>query len=161
MRSINMIAFCGHGRSGKDTAAYAFSKITGLRYAGSMSWLNKSVVAKALDLPEQTAWETRHQRRMDWYNILNDYRKEDPAKLIRESMGFGQVISGIGDFCELQAGVSEGLIKFSIWIHRPGIENDPTVTYTSSHCTHSLANDGDLFLLESRLKELAEELGLL
>lgn len=156
-----MIAFCGHGRSGKDTAAYAFSKITGLKYAGSMSWINKSVVAKALDLPEQTAWETRHQRRMDWYHTLNEYRKEDPARLIRESMHFGQVISGIRDFCELQAAVAEGLIKFSVWISRPGIENDPTVTYTSSDCTHLLVNDGDLSLLESRLKLLAKELGLI
>ena len=155
-----MIAFCGHGRSGKDTAAFAFSRITGLKYAGSMSWINKSVVAQALDLPEQTAWETRHQRRMDWYNILNEYRKADPARLIRESMSFGQVISGIRDFSELQAATAEGLIKFSVWVHRPGIENDPTVTYTSSDCTHVLANDGDLSLLESRLKALACEFGL-
>ena len=155
-----MIAFCGHGRSGKDTAAYMFSRITGLKYAGSMSWVNKALVAEALCLPEQSAWETRHQRRLDWYNILNEYRKEDSARLIRESMKFGQIISGIRDFCELQAGIAEGLIKFSIWIYRPGIENDPTVTYTSSHCTHLLANDGDLSLLESRLRTLAGELGL-
>ena len=98
---------------------------------------------------------------MDWYHTLNEYRKEDPARLIRESMHFGQVISGIRDFCELQAAVAEGLIKFSVWISRPGIENDPTVTYTSSDCTHLLVNDGDLSLLESRLKLLAKEFGLI
>ena len=51
-----MIVFCGHGRSGKDTAAFMFSQITGLKYAGSISWVHKSIVAEQLNLPEQIAW---------------------------------------------------------------------------------------------------------
>ena len=153
-----MIAFCGHSRSGKDAAAFMFSQITGLKYAGSLSWLHKDIVAEKLGVPDQTAWENRHINRMEWRRILDEYKAGDESKLIRRSLQYGHIIVGIRNFSELQAALSEGLIKIAIWVHRPGIEIDPTVTYTSSDCTHVLSNTGDLSYLNHQLTLLAESI---
>lgn len=156
-----MIAFCGHSRSGKDTAALIFSKLTGLKYAGSASWVCKNIVADALDIPEQTAWETRHKRRMDWYNILNEYRKEDPTKLVQLCLAQAKVITGIRDLIELKSCLERGYIKHAVWVERPGIEKDPTLTYSITDCTHVLENNGDLNLLNQQVSLLAESLDLI
>ena len=156
-----MIAFCGHGRSGKDTAAFIFSKLTGLKYAGSASWVCKNIVANVLDLPEQTAWETRHERRMDWYSILNEYRKDDPTKLVKLCLNQAKIITGIRDLIELKSCLEKGYIKYAVWVDRPGIDPDPTLTYNSSDCTHILENSGDLNFLNHQISILAERLNLL
>lgn len=156
-----MIAFCGNGRSGKDTAAFIFSKLTGLKYAGSASWVCKNIVADVLDLPEQTAWETRHERRMDWYRILNEYRKDDPTKLVKLCLNQAKIITGIRDLIELKSCLEKGYIKYAIWVDRPGIDPDPTLTYNSSDCTHILENSGDLNFLNHQISILAERLNLL
>lgn len=155
-----MIVFCGHGRSGKDTAAFMFSQITGLKYAGSISWVHKSIVAEQLSLPEQIAWDTRHDNRLEWRRILDDYRTSDPAVLVRNCTLVAPILSGIRNFIELQAAMAEGLIKIAVWVERPGIAIDPTVTYNSSNCTHVLNNSGDLSHLKLQLIELANATGL-
>lgn len=151
-----MIAFCGHGRAGKDTAAFLFSQITGLKYAGSISWVHKSIVAAKLNLPDQIAWDTRHNSRLEWRRILDDYRAGDPAILVRNCTLVAPILSGIRNFIELQAAMAEGLIKIAVWVERPGIAIDPTVTYNSSNCTHVLRNTGDLDDLKHQLKLLAD-----
>jgi hypothetical protein len=156
-----MIAFCGHGRSGKDTAAFMFSKLTGLKYAGSASWVCKGIVADALEIPEQTAWETRHKRRMEWYNILNDFRKDDPTKLVRMCLEKAKVITGIRDKIELKSCIERGYISYAVWVERPGISADPTLTYKAEDCTHILENSGDLNLLNLQVSLLAEKLQLI
>ena len=156
-----MIAFCGHGRSGKDTSAFVFSKLTGLPYLGSMSWMGKGIVAQALDLPEQTAWDTRHNRRMEWFNILNQHRSNDPTWLVRRCLESAKVLSGIRDFKELKSSLERGYIKYAVWVDRPGIDPDPTVTYNSSDCTHVLDNSGDLNFLNKQIYQLSEQLDLI
>jgi hypothetical protein len=151
-----MIAFCGHSRSGKDAAAFMFSQITGLKYAGSLSWLHKDIVAEKLGVPDQTAWDNRHINRMEWRRILDEYKQGDESKLVKRSLEFGKIVSGIRKFSELQAATAEGLIKISVWIDRPGIEIDPTITYTSSSCTHVISNTGSLSYLNDQLVLLAE-----
>jgi hypothetical protein len=146
-----MIAFCGYGRSGKDTSAYMFSKITGIPYAGSISWMHKEIVAAKLGIPDQLAWDTRHEIREDWKRILEEYRGDDPAKLIRTCLKFSPIVCGARTFLELQAALQEGLIKIAVWVDRPGIAKDPTVTYTSSNCTHVLNNAGDLRELNNQI----------
>lgn len=156
-----MIVFCGHGRSGKDTAAFMFSQITGLKYAGSISWVHKSIVAQELNLPEQIAWDTRHDNRLEWRRILDNFREHDPAILVRNCIAIAPILSGIRNYVELQAAMDEGLIKIAIWVSRPGIANDPTVTYNSSNCTHVLSNSGDLSNLKLQLIALASEASLI
>ena len=62
---------------------------------------------------------------------------------------------------ELKSCLEQGYIKYAVWVDRPGVDPDPTLTYNSSNCTHMLVNDGDIYQLESRLHDLACELCLI
>lgn len=156
-----MIAICGHGRSGKDTAAFMLSKITGLSYCGSMSWAGKGIVAKELGIPEQLAWDTRHEKRKEWYDILNKHRSNDALWLVKLCLENAKIISGLRDFEELKSSLERGYIKYAVWVSRPGIDPDPTITYNSSDCTHVLENSGDLNFLNKQIYQLAIELNLI
>ncbi len=140
MSPLPTIAFCGYGRAGKDTAGEFLGRVTPLRYIGSLSWVGKSIVAKALGICEMTAWETRHQRRMEWYTILNEYRKDDPTRLIRDSLALGEIVVGVRDKAELLAAKRQGLLTHTVWIDKPGVEIDPTTTYKPEDCDCVISN---------------------
>jgi hypothetical protein len=93
---------------------------------------------------------------MEWRRILDEYKQGDDSKLVKRSLEFSKIVVGIRKFSELQASMAEGLIKISVWIDRPGIEIDPTITYTSSSCTHVISNSGSLSYLNNQLVLLAE-----
>ena len=138
------ILFCGYGRAGKDEAAAYLAKITGLRYAGSFSWAALPYVAARLGLHPQVAWETRHQHRAAWYNYCNDLRASDPTILARMVIAQGDIAAGLRDKVELDAIKAERLFDKIIWVERPGIPADPTVTFSPRDCDALLANDGTL-----------------
>ncbi len=122
------VAFCGWGRAGKDTAGKFLGRVSPLRYIGSLSWVGKAEVARRLGLCEQEAWETRHDRRQDWYRI-------------RDSLALGEIVVGVRDAAELAAARSAGLITHAVWVHKPDVPKDPTTTYGPGDCDLTIRND--------------------
>lgn len=163
------ILVVGFGRAGKDTAAEMLEKITRIPYAGSTSWAAKELVARRLRLHPQVAWETRHQRREEWKKICDDIRRHDPTKLIRMALetvneekssgltaGWSGIVAGCRDRVELIAAKNEKIFDHIIWIARPGIPQDPTVTFSAMDCQDIIFNDGSLDKLRSTLFTWAE-----
>jgi hypothetical protein len=163
------IALCGYSRAGKDSAGKYIASITPLRYTGSLSWAGKGIVAKALGICEMEAWETRHQRRMEWKRILDDYRRSpgedgviDHARLIKMSLALGEIVVGIRDGLELKAAKEQGLFAKVFWISMPGNEPDPTVTYTLEDCDLVVYNfKGNIGDMHSTLWHEMRDLGIL
>lgn len=147
------ILFCGYGRAGKDESAAYLAKITGLRYAGSFSWAALPYVAARLGQHPQVAWETRHQHRKQWYDYCNDLRLADPTILARMVIAQGDIAAGIRDKVELEAVKAAGLFDRIVWIDRPGIPQDPTVTFDRDHpaITDHIKNEGSLEEYHKRL----------
>lgn len=157
---VTPIMFCGHGRAGKDLSAKYFADVVGARYNGSLSWTGLPVVAARLGLCHQEAWDTRHDRRMEWKAVLDDYRRADPARLVRDGLAAGPVLVGVRDGVELRAALADGLVRHAVWVNRPGTPPDPTVTYTAADCTTVLENPGDSkAVLYDRVVDLANRLG--
>src|SRR3990167_8347049 len=156
MPSVPTVCFCGWGRAGKDECGLYLGEITSLVYHGSLSWVGLPVVAKALGIPEQVAWDTRHARRMEWYNILNDYRRDDPSRLIKDSLKRGEIVVGVRDRLELLTAKKEGLLTHTIWVERPDTPPDPTVTYSRQDCDMILDNNGTLEDLKKTVKQWAQ-----
>lgn len=156
------ILFCGYGRAGKDDAAAYLSKITGLRYAGSFSWAALPYVAARLGLHPQVAWETRHANRKAWYDYCNDLRATDPTILARMVLAQGDIAAGIRDKVELEAVKRAGLFDRIIWINRPGVPVDPTLTFDEFDpaIDSSLYNIESLEVFHSTLRALARDLKL-
>jgi len=157
---IETLLFCGYGRAGKDEAASTIGRITYLPYAGSFSWAVLPLVAKALGIHPQVAWETRHANREFWYRKCNELRANDPTLLARMVLEQGKVSAGIRDKVEIDAVKAAHLFGRIIWIDRPGTPVDPTVTFGPGDCDEILLNDGDLEKFHVSLFELAVNLRL-
>ena len=154
------ILFAGYGRAGKDEAAQYLAWITKLRYAGSFSWAALPHMAQHLGMHPQQAWETRHHHRALWKTELDRLREHDQCYLARLVLKQGELAAGIRDKAEVDAVKREGLFDHIIWVHRPGIPVDPTVTFSPEDCNGEISNGGDLFEFHAKLKRLAGLLNL-
>lgn len=137
------VLICGRGRAGKDSAAHFLSLVTPLPYHGSSSWVGLPVVAQALNLPLEEAWRTRHQRRREWFRILNEYRKDDPSRLIREALARGPLVVGPRSGIEVETARKEGLLDHVIWIENPRAPYDPTMEFGPELADQVVYNNGE------------------
>lgn len=158
---VPTIAICGYGRAGKDTAAEWFRDHSILEFCGGCSWTGLPYVAKRLCISEEEAWNTRHHRRMEWYEILNEYRKDDPTRLIKDVLKHSEIICGIRDKKELISGQEENLIDLTIWIENNRVDVDPTVTYSVDDCDLIIRNCGTLEDFYKKLYRLTNSLHIL
>ena len=158
---IKRILIVGNGRAGKDVAAAILSSITKLPYAGSISWAVKELVAKALGIHPQIAWDSRHQHREEWYTICCRLRENDPTVLVRRALENGQIVTGARDRTEILAARARNLFDKILWIERPGIPEDFTVTFGPENCDEVIVNDGTLDQFQRTLFRWAEKHGLI
>ena len=139
------VLIVGHGRSGKDEAGMFLHEL-GIPYGGSCSWAALPLMAKALNLPEQIAWERRHQMRELWFYHCDRFRDEakDPLVLVRRALALGNVVTGCRNAKEIVLARDSGVFNHVLWIERPGIPVDPTVKFDSSVATEIIRNVGSL-----------------
>lgn len=154
------LLFVGWGRAGKDEAAHYLSTITKLRYTGSFSWNALPFMADFLGLHPQQAWDTRHQHRQVWKDRLDYLRTGDESFLAEMSLSTGEVSAGLRDRIELESVRAKKLFTRIIWIQRPVIPTDPTVTFSSKDCDLVINNDGTLEDFHIKLRDLSVSLGL-
>lgn len=157
---LPIVAIVGHGRAGKDTAAEYLRDNTVLQYKGGCSYTGCTYVAQQLGIDWHEAWRTRHERRMEWYNILNEYRKDDPSRLIRDCLSHSDIVCGVRDRIELLAAKKEKLIDLIVWIDRP-VPVDPTVTFTVEDADTIIRNYTSFEDFYSRLRRFAAALNIL
>jgi hypothetical protein len=138
------VLFLGWGRAGKDEAAAYVASRTQLRYGGSTSWAALPHMASFLGVHPQVAWETRHTRRQLWKDELDRLRISDQCYLARRVLEQGEVTAGLRDKVEVEAVRAAQLFDHIVWIHRPGVPADPTVTFTSRDCDDIIHNEGTL-----------------
>ena len=156
------LLFVGWGRAGKDEAAAYLAKITGLRYAGSFSWAALPYMAARLGIHPQLAWETRHQNRELWKKYCDELRVVDQTLLARMALQSGDICAGLRDEIELDAVHDAALFDAIVWVTRPGIPQDPTVTFSEHHhaITAWINNDGALVDFHNKLIQLCDNWNL-
>lgn len=124
------VLFVGFGRSGKDEASSFCEEHLGLRYAGSFSWSALPFMSDKLKRHPQACWEERHKNRETWKSHLDSLRMDDQTLLAEIALSQGDICAGLRDKRELAAVVEAKLFDHIVWIDRPGIPEDPTVTFT-------------------------------
>lgn len=162
------ISICGHGRCGKDTAAEYLSTITPLRYVAGTSYWARHIVFSRLPwylrlwywTPER-AWKHRHKRRMFWAKCIGEYNRDDPVKLYRDCLADQEILTGIRWKSEQAACRRAGIADLWVWIDRPGITIDPTMTFGQEDCDVAIVNDGTLEDFHAKLRDFASQLGIL
>ena len=147
------ILIVGHSRAGKDEVAWRLARHLGVRNGGAMSRHMAHHVAGVLGCLPSDAYRDRHQHRMRWRQIIDDYRREDPARILREMFQTAEVVCGVRARAEFEAGRKEGFFDLAVWIENPRVPPDPTLELTAEDCDRVLVNDGDLRILQSRITE--------
>lgn len=161
-----VLALCGYGRAGKDTSAEWFRDNTCLQFKGGCSWTARQYMANRLSedlgrlVTVAEVYDRRHEDRMKWYNYMNEYRKDDPARLIRDVLKHSDLVCGVRDRAELLAARDTGLLDLIVWIDRD-VPVDPTVTYSIDDCDIVIRNHGTVPELHRRLEKLAAVLQIL
>ncbi len=158
---MNGLAIVGYGRSGKDTAGRLLGEISVLGYGGSTSNVVLPLIAKELRMSEEKAWNTRHQNRDFWKKWCDEYRKDDPTKLISLALKKARTVVGIRGAEELAAGKACGLISMTVWISNHRVPVDPTVEFTSAEADVIIHNDSDYPTFYRRLYNFVKFAGLL
>jgi len=154
-----IIAFCGHGRSGKDLAAKWLSGTYGVRYVGSVSHAVSPLIAESLGMSREEAFESRHDDRMYWFEWCNALRRDDPALLVKLTLAENDMVAGIRGDVELHACKAQGVIDLAIWVDNPRVEKDPTVEFSVDDCDLVIRNSGGRLSYFNRLKLLCDYLG--
>lgn len=148
-----VIAFLGHGRAGKDTAAEYFCATADLWYAGSSSRVVLPYIADSIGLDEERAWTERHQNRMFWLNWCHAFRGLDYSLLVRMALGIGDVAVGIRGVLELDAVVNNKIVDLTVWVENDRVPVDPTVEYSKDDCDVVLCNNGSRLEFYAKLRK--------
>ncbi len=160
MSGRTRILVVGHGGAGKDTACAYLAGVTHLRFAGSTSrYLAKDVAAR-LGVSEEQAYRTRHRDRNLWHRVGNEVRRQDPGRLVRESLANAEIVAGVRGREEVLACRREGLVDLIVWIDNNRVPRDSTVTFGPEDCDLVVPNHGSLEEFHRRLLRLAREAGL-
>lgn len=152
------VAIIGPSRGGKDTAADMLSKYTGLKFIGSTSWWMKDYVAGRMGTNSMTAWDTRHDNKHSWRKYIDEYRADDPARVVREMREAGaRIVTGLRPMLELDCAIEEGLISHTIWISRDNWK-DPLLEMTMKDADTKIFNDGSKADLKTKVMIAASAL---
>lgn len=158
--TLPVIAWCGHGRAGKDEAGSWLGRHSVLRYGSSCSRTLLPFIAASRGESLHEAWTTRHQNRKYWFQFGNLMRADDPTRIARWNMAEADMTVGIRAKPELLTCLDRGVITHAVWIDNPRVEVDPTVEYTAQDCTHVVRNDGSLEEYHQTLAKFCESLGI-
>lgn len=158
------ILIVGHGRHGKDEACETLARATGWKNAGTTSLYLAPVVYQHLreigyaGSPEE-AYAQRHQHRDLWRRLGDEYRKDDPARLVKDAFAAGDITGGCRGLPEIQAVRREGLADLIVWVWRPSEPKDPTLEFGPEHADLIVANVGTLEEFRLKIQRLGKLLG--
>lgn len=138
----------GHGRHGKDTVGEIIQEICGLTFESSSMFCAEHVVAPWLEKLGITydsldeCYEDRVNHRMEWYNAIRDFNKNDESKLAAAIFDKYDMYVGIRSRIEFLA--ARNLSDLSIWVEAatrvPQV--DPTCKILATDCDIIIDNNG-------------------
>lgn len=151
---IPAVAFCGHGRAGKDTAAEFLCKRHKLVYPGSASWMILPVIAHMTGGEPSRVWEERHQNRPFWIAANHAIRRHNIVLLVQLCLGAGDVVPGPRCKRELEAAIRTEWIDLAVWVESSRVPPDVTVEFTKDDCHVIVENHGTIEEFHTRLARL-------
>lgn len=154
------ILLVGYGRAGKDEGLNYLAALTRLRNAGCTSVYLAKYVARELGISESEAYQTRHQRRDEWYRIGNELRANDPGILLREALANGPLTGGVRDLEEIVEARRCNLVDLIVWVENVLVPTDNTVKFGPEHCDVIVQNNGTLDEYQDKLRRLVAFAGL-
>jgi len=168
---IRKIAIVGPGESGKTTCAIVLKQCTRLRFVHDTSEIAAALMFqhyKDIGLPYSTieaCHAERRKNRVEWGRVIEEYNKDDGAKLYRPAMsslhgGYQDVLCGVRRKHEFTSCRIASLFDLAIWIQRDECPPDPSLELTAQDCDLSLTNNGSSQEFTSKIAHLTHWLGI-
>lgn len=167
------LCIVGYGRAGKDTAGDWLAAHTPLVHPGATSiYLLPYYVARKHDLPLEDVkagehkglcdleYARRHELRMEWYDLGNVLRAEDPGILADAALAQGHILAGCRDACEIHAARSKGKVDLVLWVDNDRVPEDPTVKFGPEIADLRVENHGTLEAYHRKLEALCRFAGI-
>ena len=106
---------------------------------------------------EEECYADRHNHRKLWYDMINDYCKDDLARLGRNLFAEHDIYCGLRNKREFFAMQNEEIFDYAIWVdrsdHLPHEDNN-SMTIEQWMCNYTIDNNGDLKRLEKNVAML-------
>lgn len=154
---------CGHGRHGKDTLC-EFLMGKGYTFVSSSRVAAEFVFAELKEKygyrTVEECWEDRLHHRPEWYRIISDYNKEDPAALARRIYARYDIYCGIRNPVEFNKAKADGLFGLSVWVdasRRLPPEGEASNGITPDMCDLMLDNNGTLEEFQATMERFYTE----
>jgi len=117
------ILIVGHGRHGKDTVAEILQVHFGLTYKSSSEHCAEKLIFPALKdkynyVTTDQCFADRHNHRAEWYDLISDYCKDDPARLGNEIFKVSDIYCGLRNKREFHGLKNTGGFDVSLWVDR-------------------------------------------
>lgn len=139
----------GQGRVGKDFACEILSKEYGLKHISSSLFVCEKAVYPVLQpkygyISPEECYQDRFNHRAEWFNLISDYNKDDPARLSRELFAEYDIYCGLRSAEELES--ARHLADIVVWIdatERLGVsEGSDSMTVTKDMADIIIENNG-------------------
>ena len=113
------ILILGHARHGKDTVAKLLQQEMKLRFIPTSMYIAKHIIyphfqSKYKNVDE--CYEDRVNNRELWFNLINEYSKYDPSRLVKEILKCSDIYVGLR--CKKQFNSVKHLFDVIIWVSR-------------------------------------------
>lgn len=147
----------GYARHGKDTAAEFFRDNFGLTFKSSSLAAAEIFLFDALKdkydyKTFDECFEDRMNHRAEWADLINEYNREDGAKLARGILESSNCYVGMRDPREINACVEAGLFDLIIWID--ACERLPKEDISSIKITKDIA---DVIIENNQTEEIFKD----
>lgn len=156
----------GHGRHGKDTVGELIAKHLQVSYVSSSEFCSELFIFDTLKdaYGYQNAYECftdRHNHRAEWYNLINEYNKDNGAKLAIEIFKQHNIYTGLRNKREWAAAKNSGCYDYCIWVDRSDvlpIEDEQSMTLEPWMADYVIDNNRSLENLQVNVLQLLERL---
>ena len=158
------LCILGYKRNGKDHAAEFFRDNFGMSFQSSSQAAAEIFIYDLLKdkygyTSFQQCFEDRMNHRGEWFDLICEYNKNDPARLAKKILENSTTYVGMRSSEELDACKKQGIFDLVIWIdaeERVGVEDSNSCTITKDQADIIIENNGTLYEFEQRLIRLGK-----
>lgn len=153
----------GYARHGKDTVCEILKNDYDYNYISSSMFCAEQFIYQRLKplygyTSLEQCYDDRVNHRSEWYDLISDYCKDDPAKLGKQIFQKYDIYCGLRNIREYIALREQKVFDYCIWVDRSKHlepENVSSMTLDSSHSDYILDNNGSLDELHENIKHFA------
>jgi len=149
----------GHGRHGKDTVCDILKNNYGYNFISSSEFCSKLFIYDQLKgkynySNYEECYTDRHNHRAEWYDLISNYNKKNPARLGTEIFKEYDIYCGLRNAREFYALKEQKIYDYALWVDRSEIlasEKVDSMTLNKTMADFNIDNNHNLIYLHEQI----------